>query len=414
MKDKKEKLIIKSTKVSTKFSRKNKKINLSNFISEYQKITSYFIDALWGLEKVPVLLDKSLTSGVKTHLSARVIQAAGKQASGIVRGTRKKQERRLYQINKFKSLGMHKKERKLQKIYDENRVSKPSIGNINPQLDSRFVKIDFVNSGEFDGWIILSSLGIDSSIKIPFKKTKHFNKLNKKGSLKGSVTVSSDHLTLMFEMEKTRTVERGTTLGIDIGQNTTLTCSDGQQIESDNHGHNYKSICERLARKKKGSNGFKRTEAHRTNYINWSLNQLNLSGVATVRREKIKGMRKGIRTSRKLSHWNYGELLCKLDAKLNDAGVQVIKSSPTYTSQRCFSCGWVRKGSRKGKQFKCLSCGYTADADLNAAKNISLWLPAISKEQRLRGENKTGFYWFPLEQECIVPVALKQNHCETE
>jgi IS605 OrfB family transposase len=399
--------MVKSTKVTTKFCRKVKMENLSLFIAEYQRVTTLFIDPLWDMDKIPALLDKRITSQIQTWLSARALQAAGKQASAIVRGTKAKQSRRLWQINKFNAQGMFKKARKIQQIYNKNIASKPLVGDIKPELDSRFVKIDLDNDTIFDGWVTLSSLGNKLTIKIPFKKTKHFNKMLASGTLKAGVRLSKDSITFGFELEEPRERESGETLGIDIGQNSILSCSNGQVVDKDNHGHNYKAICQKLARKKKGSKGFRRAEAHRTNYINWSVNRLNIQNIKVVRRENIRNMRKGRKSSRNLSHWNYRELFEKLDSKLKDAGVQIIKVSPTYTSQRCFQCGWVRKGNRKGLLFKCRSCGYTGNSDLNASQNIALQLPAISREQRLKGINRTGFYWLPLEQECIVPVAQK-------
>jgi len=411
---KKKAVNIKSTKTSVKFARTDKKQNLSLFVSEYQRVVSEFVDLLWPMVDVPKMVDKKLSANIQTWLSARAIQAAGKQASGIVRGTRTKQAKRLYQINKFKSQGMHKKARKLQAIYNKNTCSKPDVKSVKPELDSRFVTIKFCETGEFDGWVILGSLGGGLSIRIPFKKTKHFNKMLVNGRIKSCIRLSKNDLTFMFEFDMPKRVESGEVLGIDVGQNEAISCSNGQVISKDCHGHSYKSICEKLSRKKKGSKAFKKAEAHRSNYINWSVNQLDLSGIKIVRRENIKNMRKCKRVNRKLSHWNYAELFDRLDSKLNDAGVQIVKICSTYTSQRCSSCGWVRKGNRKGKLFKCLSCGFTLDSDLNAAKNISFELPAISKEQRLKNENRTGFYWLSLEQEFIVSAALKQQEFENE
>jgi transposase len=37
----------------------------------------------------------------------------------------------------------------------------------------------------------------------------------------------------------------------------------------------------------------------------------------------------------------------------------------------CSKCGHIDKSNRKGFTFKCLSCGYTADSDYNASKNIA-------------------------------------------
>ena len=46
------------------------------------------------------------------------------------------------------------------------------------------------------------------------------------------------------------------------------------------------------------------------------------------------------------------------------------KVNPVYTSQRCHQCGHVAEESRRGKRFKCVSCGYAGNADINAAFNI--------------------------------------------
>ena len=87
--------------------------------------------------------------------------------------------------------------------------------------------------------------------------------------------------------------------------------------------------------------------------------------------------------------------------------VSIVEVNPTYTSQRCSQCGWTRKKNRSGKLFKCDKCGYAADADLNASRNIFLTLPSIKMDTRLKNPNKLGFYWSPLGLENIVPAVSK-------
>ncbi|HGN1543426.1 TPA: zinc ribbon domain-containing protein, partial [Proteus mirabilis] len=42
-----------------------------------------------------------------------------------------------------------------------------------------------------------------------------------------------------------------------------------------------------------------------------------------------------------------------------------------YTSQKCACCGHTAKENRQSQsKFECLECGYTANADINAARNI--------------------------------------------
>ncbi|HIV15785.1 MAG TPA: transposase, partial [Candidatus Avisuccinivibrio pullicola] len=52
-------------------------------------------------------------------------------------------------------------------------------------------------------------------------------------------------------------------------------------------------------------------------------------------------------------------------------GGLLIKVPPQYTSQTCAACGHVSRNNRKSQAlFVCERCGHTADADLNAARNI--------------------------------------------
>jgi putative transposase len=66
--------------------------------------------------------------------------------------------------------------------------------------------------------------------------------------------------------------------------------------------------------------------------------------------------------------WSQFESMLK--CKLEDGGGSLIKVSPAYTSQTCSACGAVDADSRDGKLFKCTTCGFEGDADVNAAKNI--------------------------------------------
>ena len=50
--------------------------------------------------------------------------------------------------------------------------------------------------------------------------------------------------------------------------------------------------------------------------------------------------------------------------------MQVAKVPAAYTSQTCNACGVVDKESRRDRLFKCVHCGHTDDADINAALNI--------------------------------------------
>jgi transposase len=65
----------------------------------------------------------------------------------------------------------------------------------------------------------------------------------------------------------------------------------------------------------------------------------------------------------------WGRLVARLEQK---APGRVVKINPAYTSQRCSACGIVDRQARESQaSFRCRSCGYTGNADVNAARNIA-------------------------------------------
>ncbi|MFE2583841.1 RNA-guided endonuclease InsQ/TnpB family protein [Streptomyces sp. NPDC059378] len=57
-----------------------------------------------------------------------------------------------------------------------------------------------------------------------------------------------------------------------------------------------------------------------------------------------------------------------------------------YTSLRCSSCGWIDKNSRKSQaEFVCSSCGFTCNADHNAAVNVAAGQGGIPRPRRSAG-----------------------------
>ena len=394
--------MIRSTNVSLKFSHQGKIFTLDDFIDEYKNLVSFFVDKLWSMEKIPKLIPIEITSKPESWLSARMRQCAAKQASGIVRGTKTKAAKREWQINHFIETGMLKKARKLQKIHDEKSVSKPDISRVCPELDSRFIEVDVDNETSFDCWITITSVGNKVKLQLPFKRTKHFNEMFLDGIMKNGLRLSKKYATIMFDIEDPEPKKEGGILGIDIGLKNTISCSNGFSSKQNNHGHDLNSITKVMSKRKKGSSSFKKSVSHRKNYINWSINQLNLKDIKQVNIENIKYLRKGRRTNRFMSHWTYTDIFGKLESLCQEQGVLVNKVNPTYTSQRCSACGWVRKSNRKGKRFKCEKCSLIMDSDLNASLNLALNLMPIGKKERLSQKNRKGFYWFEISHESIV------------
>ena len=186
------------------------------------------------------------------------------------------------------------------------------------------------------------------------------------------------------------------------------------------HNHNYNEVCDKIARRQKGSKGFKRAQAHRKNLINQAVNLLSEifgfeDDVAEVRLEKLRRLGDGKKKSRKLQAFNYADLRHKLERKCQETNVKLseAETSNAYRSQRCSLCGFVHKKNRlnggEELRFKCIKCGYTADADINSAKSEAQVanLPPIyvNRQNRKRYPSlakTTGFYWL-----CEAAAKLK-------
>ena len=178
------------------------------------------------------------------------------------------------------------------------------------------------------------------------------------------------------------------------------------------HNHNYNEVCDKIARRQKSSKGFKQAQEHRKNLINQAVNLLaEIFGfeddVAEVRLEKLRRLGEGKKKSRKLQAFNYADLRYKLERKCIETNVSITETSNAYRSQRCSLCGrsFVHKKNRlnggEELRFKCIKCGYTADADMNSAKSEAQVanLPPIyvnSRQNRKKYQSlahTTGFYW---------------------
>lgn len=65
------------------------------------------------------------------------------------------------------------------------------------------------------------------------------------------------------------------------------------------------------------------------------------------------------------------EMRRQLEYKQLWRGGQVLAVPPAYTSQRCACCGHIAKENRLSQsKFRCPVCEYTANADVNGARNI--------------------------------------------
>ena len=404
--------MIKTSKHSLKFTNRQKLDSLSTLLNEYRKYSKKLVDFIWfgnipGFNpknneyKLPLFLNKTdlINFNPETNLTARCIQNASKQCLGMLKSSTEKQRKRLYVLNKQKSKGVSKKKLKqLNKKIKQNIPQKPNTDNIKIELNANCISFNR-SDNHFDGFVVLSSIfKTKEKISIPIKYTKHSNNLSNKlnSKLMKSFLVSDDYIDFRYNFDPEPKKDTQTeTVGADQGFKEVLTLSDRQITQkTDIHGHSLESILKKMSSKKRGSKSFKRSQNQRTNFINWSINQLNFNNIKQLNLEKIWNISYKSKSSRILSHWTNTLIRDKVIDKCNESNVLIKHISCTYNSQRCSNCGIVRKANRKGKIYKCKHCNLEIDSDYNASINLSLNLPEIPWTLRKLDKNRgTGFYW---------------------
>ena len=353
----------------SRWANANKLEQLRSVHREYVCVMRETLDVLW-LRPVVGPRPRYTEIGIKTHLSSNLVRNATCDAAAIVVGTRRSAKRL------------------------KRPAAKPVIKDDHPmQLGEEFVKITASDEAKhFDAWIRFAALykrGHDAerrAVSVPVNFNRHVTKLRNKGELRQYVIFDGHRVGLVFRCEA-KPREAGAMIGIDVGIADVVTASDGQHGRQHSHGWSLSQIQQRLARRRKGSRGFRRAQDLRTNFINWSVNQLNLDNVSTLVVEDIKHLRRGRPCDRFQSHWTYAKILNKLNMLAEEHGVRVIKVNPAYTSQKCSNCGKIDRDSRKAKHFRCTQCGFECDADMNAATNLrfvgeALAVPRVGENER--------------------------------
>ena len=121
----------------------------------------------------------------------------------------------------------------------------------------------------------------------------------------------------------------------------------------------------------------RRFQRHTNHVISKTLVETAQTATAALALEDLTGIRERTNQQprnkterRRNNNWAFFQLRQFVTYKAALAGVMLHLVPAAYTSKMCHRC--LHLGSRTGKRFTCTnpSCGWTGDADFNAAKNI--------------------------------------------
>ena len=367
--------MIRSSALTLKFATSKKLDTLDLVFNEYARVVNLYIDVLNQSKVLP----KFTNFKVETWLSVQLQQVAGKQAIEIIKSTRKKdREICLKKYKKIYKYFLNKQRQKnfIEKKFSELRLNykiKPRYGGKSIPFDQRQFSLCKSNNS-FDFWVHLRCLGNKFILDLPLRNHKHnkkFSNWKRAGSCRLLRNNGKYKIELIYEQANPVIHKPNKILAIDAGINCLMSCSDGRQI-----GLELKRLLSELNKKQQKSKSYNRKLNQIHNYVRWCVNQLDWGNLSDLVIENLKYIQISTKkrvskaTRKLLSKWNLGLWHRAIEQKCEANCVCLYKVEPKYTSQTCSRCGNVDKGNRKGILFRCTSCGYEANADLNASINI--------------------------------------------
>lgn len=177
-------------------------------------------------------------------------------------------------------------------------------------------------------------------------------------------------------------------LGVDLGI---------VQLATDSEGHQYSGEAVKACRRRRRSHrsGLQRTGTKRakrvlkktgrkaSRFSKWVNHNISKAVVQTalisrkaIALETLTGIReRGSAFSREmrwqLGNWAFYELAQFIAYKARRVGVSVVFVDPRGSSKTCSCCGYCDRANRKSQaRFLCLQCGFRANADFNASRNL--------------------------------------------
>lgn len=181
----------------------------------------------------------------------------------------------------------------------------------------------------------------------------------------------------------------GTAVGLDMGLATHITLSDGSKISATvRETDRLKRLQRKLSKQQKGSNNYSRTRSliqreqqkntnRRNDIANKVVHDILLNEQVFMQDENLAAWRKSFGGSKQ-----HGSILGRVKSKLihHERVIVLRKNAPT--TKTCL-CGRKNAHSLHERTYSC-ECGYVADRDVHAARNmVRLSIPVERRESTL-------------------------------
>lgn len=254
---------------------------------------------------------------------------------------------------------------------------------------------------KLEGGLELSRIG-----NVPIRKHRELQGTIKTLTMKKSPSGKWHAIFTTESKRKTPERNKMPKVGVDLGIETFAYLSDGSKIENPRNLRSAEErlnlVQRRLSSKQKGSSN--RAKAKKAAAIsherltNKRRDFLHKASRALVKHHSLiamealnnEGLARGFLAKHVLD-CSWAEFSSMLAYKAEEAGCEVVLVDPTHTSQRCSSCGLIRKKSLAERWHDC-PCGASMPRDLNAAINILQRATAGTVGSQACGEETTTGY----------------------
>jgi putative transposase len=175
-------------------------------------------------------------------------------------------------------------------------------------------------------------------------------------------------------------------VGIDVGLKTFAYLSTGEQIANPRFfrdeeqalaqahrqlSKEQKGTQQREKRRKVVARVQERVRWRRENFIRQQVACLiKRLGFIAVEALVVRNMVKNPKLAKSIADAAWSSFFAQLLSKAEEAGREVVRVNPTYTSQTCSVCGHRQEMPLSVRVYECLVCGLIIDRDHNGSKNI--------------------------------------------
>ena len=379
-------IVTRSSKLKITDCNSNKKQYLNKLFEDYYNDLQCCVDLMitGQLPCDKFLSSKDIPSKIIKH--SRWKQIIYKQASQIYRSNLQIVKKQVYKrykkiyskASKTNRYGRFVNTRfsKLNINYNK-RIKNIDIKNIAINIDNRLLNSNF-SSNRFNQFIGLKLPYFYQNkkraiqINLPLVYHTHyrkFNKWNRKNTIRLTKDKNNFFITFMFQKQIVKVNQFNNAIGIDVGYKKVFATSNQQYCGKDF----FKSFTEKSLLKEQGSKNHSQLLKHKNNELRRLINQFfnKNNQIDLIIVQQLKNIKRNKKTKyNKLTFWTPSLILSKIQNISQQLGINFLKVSANYTSQKCSNCFTINKENRNGQSYVCSKCGLEIDADYNASINI--------------------------------------------